>query len=182
MIRSSYLQNDLNYGELITCITKCTSPKKIVEIGILDGYSLTNFIGGSGNETKIYAYDIFDNFNGNHANKEFIINKFSKNDNVVIDDGDFYKLHEIIDNDIDILHIDIANDGDVFEFVINNYYKKMSKNGIIIFEGGNIKRDNVEWMNKYNKTKINPIIQKFKQEGYDINVFGTFPSLTLIKK
>jgi hypothetical protein len=31
---------------------------------------------------------------------------------------------------------------------------------------------------KYNKTKINPIIQKFKQEGYDINVFGTFPSLT----
>ena len=91
-------------------------------------------------------------------------------------------MHEIIDNDIDILHIDIANDGDVFEFVINNYYTKLSKNGIIIFEGGNLKRDNVEWMNKYNKTKINPIIQKFKQEGYDINIFGTFPSLTLIKK
>ena len=118
MISSSYLQNDLNYGELISCITKCTSPKKIVEIGILDGYSLTNFIEGSNNETKIYAYDIFDTFNGNHANKEFIIDKFSKNDNVFIDNGDFYKLHEIIDNDIDILHIDIANDGDVFEFVI----------------------------------------------------------------
>ena len=58
----------------------------------------------------------------------------------------------------------------------------MSKNGIIIFEGGNIKRDNVEWMNKYNKTKINPVIQKFKEQGYDINIFGTFPSLTLIKR
>lgn len=181
MIRTSYQNNDLNYGDIITTITKCILPKKIVEIGILDGYSLSKFIENSNNETIIEAYDLFEEFNGNHANKEYIIEKYSKHSNVKINYGDFYKLYEIIGNNIDILHIDIANNGDVLEFVIKNYFNLMSKNGIIIFEGGSTERDNIEWMNKYNKSKIVPVIEKLNRFGYNISVLGKMPSITIIK-
>ena len=52
----------------------------------------------------------------------------------------------------------------------------MSENGIMIMEGGSEQRDNVEWMIKYNKPKIQPVIKK-----YGLNVVGTFPSITIIK-
>lgn len=181
MIRSSYQNNDLNYIDIITIITKFILPKKIVEIGILDGYSLNEFIENSNNETIIEAYDLFEEFNGNHANKEYIIEKYSKYNNLKIKYGDFYNLHETIGDNIDILHIDIANNGDVLDFVIKKYFNLMSKNGVIIFEGGSIERDNIEWMNKYNKPKIVPIIETLKKKGYNISVVGKIPSITIIK-
>lgn len=179
-MRSSYNKIDITYGELLESITKTLCPNKIVEIGILDGYSLESFVKSSSNDTQIFAYDLFDDFNGNHSNKDEMINKFKNANNVTIEYGDFYKLHDLIDN-VDILHVDIANNGDVFQYVIDYYLPKMSKNGIVIFEGGSIDRDNVEWMNKYKKPKINDVIQKYIENGYNISIYGNFPSLTVIK-
>lgn len=180
MIRTSYQNNDLNYGDIITTITKCILPKKIVEIGILDGYSLSKFIENSPDDTIIEAYDLFEEFNGNHANKEYITEKFNQHSNVKIRYGNFYNLHESIGNNIDILHIDIANNGDVLDFVIKNYFNLMSKNSVIIFEGGSTERDNIEWMNKYNKPKIVPVIEKLIKLGYNVSVLGKMPSITII--
>ena len=178
-MRSSYNKTDITYGELIQSITQITNPKKIVEIGILDGYSLKSFIQSANITTEICAYDLFDDFNGNHSDKNTLIEKFKDFSNVKIKYGDFYKLHNLINN-VDILHIDIANNGDVFEFVINNYFNLLSPNGIILFEGGRIDRDNVEWMIKYDKPKINPIIEKYQALNFDIKIYGTFPSITII--
>ena len=125
---------------------------------------------------SICAYDIFDKFNGNHAKKNELVSIFKKYNNVTINYGDFYEVHNII-SDVDIIHIDIANNGDVFEYAINNYLPKLSENGIMIMEGGSVERDNIEWMIKYNKPKIQPVIKK-----YGLNVVGTFPSMTIIKK
>ena len=98
-----------------------------------------------------------------------------------IEYGDFYKLKDTIDNNsIDLLHVDIANNGDVYEYVLNNYIDKMNKDGIIILEGGSIERDNIEWMNKYNKPKIKPIVDKYKDK-YDILTMGNIPSISIIK-
>ena len=58
--------------------------------------------------------------------------------------------------------------------------KKISENGIIIMEGGSNERDNVAWMNKYNKPKITPILKKFNSQ-YNIMTIGTIPSVTFIK-
>lgn len=179
-MRSSYNKKDISYGELIQALTKISNPKKIVEIGILDGYSLDSFIKSSSNTTEIYAYDLFEEFNGNHSDKDKLIENFKEFQNVKIDYGDFYKLHNLI-HSVDILHIDIANNGDVLEFVINNYLQLLSPNGIIIFEGGSKDRDNVEWMVKYNKPKINPVIEKYLNKNFDIEIYGTFPSITIIK-
>ena len=46
----------------------------------------------------------------------------------------------------------------------------------MIMEGGSEERDNIGWMTKYNKSKIQPIIKK-----YNLKVYGTFPSITIIK-
>lgn len=179
-MRTSYSNIDLNYGDLITSISSAINPSKIVEIGILDGYSLEQFINSSNNNTNICAYDLFEDFNGNHSSRQLLEEKFKIYNNVTIEYGDFYKVYELIDN-IDIIHIDIANNGDVFEYAIKHYIPKLSKSGVMILEGGSITRDNVEWMKKYNKPMIHPILEKYK-DYLEIKTFGTFPSLTLIRK
>lgn len=179
IMKSSYL-NNLNYGDIFKTILFMINPTSIVEIGILDGFSLKTMTDNTSNNCFIKAYDIFDEFNGHSANKEALQKEFLKNDNVTIEYGDFYKLcDDIQDNSIDLLHIDIANNGDVFEYVIKNYIRKLKRNGIIILEGGSNERDNVEWMNIYNKPKIQPIIEKYSS-SVNIKVIGKIPSLSII--
>jgi len=56
----------------------------------------------------------------------------------------------------------------------------LSKKGVLILEGGSEKRDNVEWMSKYNKSKIKPVLEKYKTK-YSVTTLGDYPSITIIK-
>ena len=180
-MNSSY-NNKINFGDIISTITFLKNPKTIVECGILEGYSLDKFVWNSNTNTRIDAYDIFDKFNGNHAIKDKILKQFNKYDNVNIDYGDFYDVYKKYqDKSIDILHIDIANNGDVYEFMFQNYVDKLKDDGIVLIEGGSEERDNIEWMIKYNKSKIKPVLEKYC-ENYDIKTIGKIPSITIIKK
>lgn len=179
-MKSSY-NNSITYKELLEGIVFCKNPKTIIEFGILEGLSLKTFLENSNSTCEIKAYDIFQEFNGNSANREVLLDTFSKFKNVKIDYGNFYeKYKDIEDKSIDILHIDIANNGDILEFTIQNYFSKLSSNGLLIFEGGSQDRDNIEWMTKYNKPKINDIIQKYNDK-FSIKTIGSIPSITLIK-
>lgn len=175
-MNSSY-KNTINYSDIFKTICFLKNPKNIVEIGILDGFSLKAFADSSPNAI-INAYDIFEDFNGNGSKRD-IINNFTCYPNVSIHYGDYYKL-QFENKSIDILHIDIANNGDTYKYMFENYISKMKSGGIIILEGGSIERDNIEWMKKYNKQPIFPIIEKYKTK-YEINIIETFPSLTIIK-
>ena len=176
---SSY-SNKLTFGELIKTLVFLINPKKIVEFGILDGYSLTHFIHQSKSSCQIEAFDIFDDFNGNHANFNQIMTKFSKFPNVNIQKGDFYKMVHLVPNkSIDILHVDIANNGDTYEFVFKDYLKKMRKGGIILLEGGSNERDEVYWMKKYNKRSICEVLEHYN-EKLNIHTIQSFPSMTII--
>ena len=180
-MNSSY-NNKVDFGDIISTITFMNNPQKIVECGILEGYSLSKFIKSSSSNTSIDAYDIFDKFNGNHAIKDKIMKQFSPYKNVNIAEGDFYEvLKKYPDRSIDILHIDIANNGNVYEYMFQNYVNKVTDDGIILMEGGSENRDNIEWMLKYNKPKIQPILKKWSKI-YDIKTIGNIPSITLIKK
>ena len=180
IMNSSYLEK-LDYGNIFSLTTFLNSPKNIIEFGILDGYSLQEFAESCSNDCSIKAYDIFGEFNGNHADQNKLQEIFKDYSNVKIQYGDFYKkIAEIEDNSIDILHIDIANNGDVYEFVFQNYIKKMTTEGIILMEGGSIERDNIDWMNKYNKPKMQPILQKYSNI-YQIKTIGSIPALTIVK-
>lgn len=65
--------------------------------------------------------------------------------------------------------------------MFQNYVDKLKDDGIILMEGGSEERDNIEWMIKYNKSKIKPVLKKYS-ENYDIKIIGKIPSITIIKK
>lgn len=175
--KSSYKKN--NYDKIFQSICFSLNPKKIVEFGILEGYSLDSFIK-YGKNSSIESNDLFDDFPYNAANYEFITSKYKDCSNVNIFKRDFYKSVNVYDdNSIDILHIDIANNGDTFEFAIQNYLPKVR--GVMIMEGGSEERDNIDWMIKYNKSKIQPILKKYENDAI-ISVIQDFPSITLIRK
>ena len=100
--------------------------------------------------------------------------------NLKINKKNFYEsVDDYDDSSIDILHIDIANTGDTYDFAINNYLPKVK--GIMVLEGGSKERDNVDWMIKYNRPKIQPVLKKYSNSVI-ITVLEDYPSLTFIKK
>ena len=171
--RTSYTHT-VNYGDVIRGITAAIAPKRIVEIGVLDGFSLEAFRSAAPKAT-VDAYDIFAEFNGNHADRAALERKFAAHDNVSIQYGDFYQLHKRI-APADIIHIDVANDGDVFEFAITHYLPLLAPGGVMLLEGGSQERDKVPWMNEYGKRSINPVVSSL-----GLQVIGTHPSLTVVR-
>lgn len=177
-MKSSYIENRLDHVFRTLCAV--IKPKSIVEFGILDGYSLKTFIESTDDDCNITACDLFDEFPYNAANWDTINEKYG--DKATIKKMNFYQgPMYIIDNSVDIIHIDIANDADVFKFAIDNYLPKIKDGGALVFEGGSKERDEVYWMNDYNKPKINPYLESIKDE-YDITIIEDFPSVTIIKK
>ena len=59
-MKSSYKKN--NYENIFRQICLQTEPNSILEIGILDGYSLQAFVNHSKKDTKIVAIDLFEDY------------------------------------------------------------------------------------------------------------------------
>lgn len=176
--RSSYkTRNDLDYGDLLRALV-IGKPKLSVEFGILDGFS-TRILAEHSAQVK--AYDIFDDFNG--YNKSTSIDKLNLPPNVDVQYGDLFDttiVDQFDDDSVDVLHIDIANDGDVVEYVMQTWQTKVR--GQIIFEGGSRARDDVPWMKRYNKKPMHEVLQDFEGKGWVVNFFGKLPSLTVVSK
>jgi predicted O-methyltransferase YrrM len=181
-VRTSYNKCTLDYGEVLKAYVFAIQPSQIVEIGILDGFSLQNMADTAPPHCTLVAYDIFENFNGNAANFEQMSEKFQDDKRVSICRGDFYKLHSSLeDGSIDLLHIDIANNGEVYEFCFENYFEKLRSGGLLILEGGIEERDQVEWMLKYKKKSIVPVISRIEKHKM-CYVHQAFPGMTVLKK
>lgn len=179
-MKSSYLQN--NYANVFRALTFNIKPSLIVEFGVLDGYSLNALVASSGKYCSIFAYDLFDDFPYNAADRAVIEEMFKENPNVHINKADFYKsVDKFADDSINIMHIDIANNGDTFQFAVENYLPKIAPGGIMILEGGSKERDEYEWMKKYNKKPIVPYLESIK-EIHNFMVLEDFPSITIFKK
>jgi predicted O-methyltransferase YrrM len=179
---SSYNNIIKNFSPLLKTMAFIQKPKRLVEFGILDGFSLMCFAKTVSSSCHIEAYDIFEDFKGNSANREKVKAQFAKYPNVKIEKGNYFeKVDDFEDNSIDFMHIDIANTGDVFSFAVENYMSKMTKEGIIVLEGGSIERDNVWWMTKYNKKSIRPVVKELSSV-YNTLIIEDFPSLTIFTK
>ena len=87
-IQSSYRQN--NFDSIFKIICENIKPKSVLEIGILDGYSLNSFVSNTSAETKIVAIDLFDEYEYKNSNYEFINNSFNKYKNVEISTWRFF--------------------------------------------------------------------------------------------
>lgn len=191
MVRSSYIENNL--GEVLKQNIICWRPINLVELGILDGYSLIHIAEGLreleqlyGIVTHIDAYDLFEEYPYKHGRIEDVRNELLASGlekYAQVFAGDAFKVHVKYENRfIDFLHVDLSNTGETIKRIMEIWHPKMRVRGLIFFEGGSEKRDNVEWMTKYNMPSIkkeinsNPIINEY----YIYGTYFKFPSMTML--
>lgn len=192
-LRSSYKEN--NYGNVFRAIVLSSNPKLIVELGVLDGYSLFNLSNAvrcnvleRNLEGYIYAFDLWDNYRFKHGNMEEVRKMLIEeglSSYVTLAKGDaFYVQNKFYDYSINLLHVDISNDGDKLIRILNLWENKLSDDGMIIFEGGSEKRDKVEWMIKYGKPSIRNELfnNRLVYKNWNFQIFDDFPSITLLWK
>lgn len=186
VVRSSY-KNHTDFGDVLGAIVTAKRPlKRIAEYGILDGFSLDVFARFSPDNCTIEARDIFEHFEGNCAKRSHLEARFANglNTKVSILEGDFHDASRDLENGCyDLIHIDIANNGDIYAEAVQTLISKLAVGGLLILEGGTPARDQVAWMLQYGKPPIVPEIDRIKAlRKYDVTVLGTFPGITVVRK
>lgn len=195
-MRSSYIEN--NYGNVFKALILAQKPAIVVECGVLDGYSTINIAHalranriGSGICSRFVAYDLWDGYDWKHGDFENVATLLREagllNHYVNLHYGDaFESANNFNDYTVDFLHMDISNDGRVLEKTLQIWGPKMEQGGLIAFEGGSTKRDNIDWMVKFNKRPIVPVLEKLlyppMSAEWSFQVFTDYPSMTLICK
>jgi predicted O-methyltransferase YrrM len=190
MFESSYEKNC--YGNVFRSIVLTQKPKNVVECGTLNGnsaYYISHALKFNhidrGIESKFVSYDLWDDYEFKHGNLESVKKYFEslrlskyvefKKENAL----EAYKNHE--DKSIDLLHFDISNDGDILIKMLKKWGDKISNDGIILFEGGSIERDN-GWIKKYGKKSIRYELENnsIVNENWSYQLFLEYPSLTIL--
>lgn len=191
-MRSSYKEND--YGNVFRALMLAHKPKMVVECGVLDGYSTFHiahalrFNDTRGIHSEFYAYDLWEEYEYKHGDLEEVetMLKTQNLDGYVnLTEGDAFEVSEVFDDGyVDFLHMDISNNGDKLIETLKVWGSKISKDGIIAFEGGSDERDNVEWMVKFGFPSIKEelINNPFVYQNWYVQIFKLFPSMTLLWK
>ena len=173
-IKSSYSQN--NIGKTIYDIIFKIKPSRVLEFGVLHGYS-TICIGQALRDIGygiLTSYDLFEEYPYNNSRYDDVVKtiyEYGLSEIINLKKGNFEEVN--LKDNFDLIHLDISNDGEIILDIFNRF-----PNSSILFEGGTLERDNVEWMSKYNKRKIYPLKEKL---GYEIINYD-FPGLSLIDR
>lgn len=179
IVESSYYQNDL--GKTIYDFILNKKPNTVVEFGCLYGYStiaIASALRDLGNG-KLICFYLWDDYKYKHSTMEETISNIKKHnldDYVLFEKRDF---NDWLDSptEFDVLHLDISNTGDIILKTYNKLKKQIENGSSILFEGGSVERDNIEWMLKYNATPINSIKELVKYKLLNEN----FPSMSVIE-
>jgi hypothetical protein len=179
---SSYEKN--NYGDLFYSLIRIYRPKTVIELGTKAGYSAYHIARGlKKNRTgKLYCYDLWEKYPFRSVPKAKAEKNLKRYKDIVrfksTDATKVYKLHR----KVDILHVDLSNEGEILNNVIPHWISRV--NQLIIIEGGSIERDKLDWMIKFNKKSIREWLKKFSLKHKNIRHFtiGPFPSVTIIRK
>jgi len=192
-MRSSYIENDC--GRILKANVLAFKPSRIVELGVLDGYSTYHIAEAIKMIKDAYnwvppfdAYDLFDDYSFKHGSQQEVqemLDSKGLGQFVNLQRGNAYEVYKNYgDAKIDFMHVDISNTGDVLKKFIELWHSKIAPRCIILFEGGSEERDNIEWMVKYNMPSIkneidtNPIIEKY----YIVGTYWRFPSVSLLMR
>ena len=187
-MRSSYIGN--NYGEVFESLITKTRPEIAVELGVLDGYSSIHIAMGlwRNGRGRLIAFDLFDEYPYKHGDKAKVmaeLNSRGLGHLVQLREGDGELVYEQFGNhSIDFLHVDISNTGEVLKKIMEVWDPKIALNGVIVFEGGSMGRELVEWMVKYNKPSIRKELfsNQIIKDHYCFEIMEPYPSLTILTK
>ena len=196
-MRSSYIQN--NFGELLTQYIIAWQPSSYVELGVLDGYSTLAIAKAlkevhllRGDNRKLEAYDLFEDYPYKHGNKAEVEKLLSDNEvfeYVDLKHGNAYEVYKnypdmVMDQvrGIEFLHIDISNTGKVIHDLMELWHPKIGQRGLVFIEGGSEERDNIDWMRTYNMPSIKKEIESNKliNENYIYGTYYDYPSMTVL--
>ena len=162
-INSSYRPKEM--GRFLYDAVIESNAKKIVDIGILNGYS-TVCLALAAKETGgvVYAYDLFGDYEYANSNYDIVVENLEKyyvSDCVVLEKKSFY---DWLDEKriFDVLDVDISNTCDVVESLYAKFKFCLEVGARIFFEGGSKQRDLQDWMVDYNMKKINDTDVPFK--------------------
>ncbi len=178
---SSYKDND--YGLFFYGLTRLLRPRLIVELGVLQGFSLLTFASALRDNKMgiIEGFDLFEEYPYRHDKYQTVsyrIKKFGLENWAKIYHADAFEVNRRY-KEVDFLHVDISNSGDVYRTFFKQWSKKVKM--AIILEGGTKERDCVRWMAEYNKPSIVKAVDDLRNDYPDwkIMVIEPFPSLTV---
>ena len=153
---SSYEEN--NYGELFYALVRIYQPKKVVEIGTLAGYSayhMARALKANGHGT-LDCYDLWENCLYNFG-IDFTFKSVAEDNLRDYQDIIRLELRDAVGIDkkyktVDILHLDIDNDGVILDKIIPAWIDKVKF--LIIIEGGSTARDDLDKDINYKKMPV----------------------------
>lgn len=176
-IKSSYALNDLGKDIYEYVIKK--NPKKVIEFGCLEGYSIiaiATALRDLNNGGELIAYDIWEDYKYKHGRRDVVLLNLQSRgleDLVSLRYKDFNDFIEAPSH-FDLLHLDISNDGNIIKLAYESLKPMLATGATILFEGGSSMRDEVAWMKKYNKPRI-------QECGVDYKLLTSdFPSIGII--
>jgi predicted O-methyltransferase YrrM len=177
-IESSYGENDI--GKTLYDLVLEHKPRKIIEFGILYGYSTVvmamalDEIG----EGHIYAHDLFEDYSFKHGTMQQVqgnIDRYGLGDYVTLSKNNFDEWLAQPE-DFDFLHVDVSNKGDTIDRLYGAVKDQIARGAIVVFEGGSEERDSVEWMTKFHEKKIRDAYAPFTV------IDPRFPSLSMLAR
>jgi predicted O-methyltransferase YrrM len=179
-VESSYRQNNL--GKTLYDLVLKFKPKKIIDFGVLHGYSTISMAQalrdlGKG---KIVGYDLFEDYPYNHAvmtNTQQTIDKLMLGNIITLKKKELYAWLKQPEK-FNLMHLDVSNNGQIVSDVFDSIKDQIKSGSILIFEGGTKERDKVNWMKKFNKPAIYPLKKTLNYQIID----SRFPGLSIIKK
>lgn len=186
-VRSSYKEHNLGVT-LYEYVLK-EKPTKIVEFGVLDGYSTIAFALalkelGRG---KVYAYDIWEDYEFKHGNLHEVQNRIHSlelGEYVELRHADVYEWTQSPTVEFDMIHIDVSNNGPRLEKIIGNlkaHFAETRNHRPILFEGGTHERDYRGWLTDENKVDDEKWITLRKSEFRYRVLDERFPGISIIE-
>jgi len=181
-LRSSYKEN--NYGKLFESLSTIHQPKVIVECGVLDGYSLVHLARGCP-DAQVWGFDLFGDYEYTHGDYEVVLHvlleEFDSRVKLVRKNS-LEAAEQFEDGVVDMLHLDISNDGEKLQKLFDVWDAKLRSGGLLIFEGGSPERDENAWMLKYNRLPIRCAKSKLSGMKYEYVTLLPYPSITICRK
>lgn len=180
-LHSSYRQHQ--YELLFYGLVRALRPATCVEIGVLEGFSL--FATAAALRDNAYGhvtgYDLFDRYPYRHSTLDRVAAgcRMAQLQAFVTlqqaDADDVCRRHA----SVDLLHVDISNDGDTFHRQFSRWAGKVTR--AIVLEGGASERDDVAWMKTYARPGIAAAVEDLSRSHpeWRFCVIAPFPSVTV---
>ncbi|MFQ5708111.1 MAG: O-methyltransferase [bacterium] len=189
-IHSSYAEND--YGQLFYALARILKPSLVVELGTYMGYSALHFAAAMRDNTSVnselHMIDLWEAYSYRRCTKNVTMEHFRHSELLGVNN---LKLEFINadaeqswtnyeDDSIDILHVDLSNDGRSLNRCLQAWSPKLNRDGLLLFEGGSQERDRIDRMVKYQKSPIRDFIDShWFTDHFEAVTLAPFPSLTI---